>query len=44
MDVFDYIVVGAGPEDKSPLIRIPFGIIGLIKEGKYNWGYNTESQ
>ena len=68
MDVFDYIVVGAGsagcvvanrlsenpnhrvllleagPEDKSPLIHIPFGIIGLIKEGKYNWGYNTESQ
>jgi len=38
------LLLEAGPEDKSPLIHIPFGIIGLIKEGKHNWGYNTEPQ
>ena len=67
MDIFDYVVVGAGsagcvlanrlsstgktvcvieagPEDKSPLIHIPMGIIGLIREGRHNWGYNTEPE
>jgi len=38
------LLLEAGPEDKSPLIHIPFGIIGLIKEGKHNWGYNTAPQ
>ncbi len=34
----------AGPVDKSPLIHIPFGIIGLIREGRHNWGYNTQPE
>ena len=34
----------AGPPDKSPLIHIPFGIIGLIREGRHNWGYYTEPE
>lgn len=37
-------VLEAGPEDKSPLIHIPMGIIGLIREGCHNWGYNTEPE
>jgi choline dehydrogenase len=35
-------LIEAGPADSSPLIHIPFGIIGLIREGRHNWGYNTE--
>lgn len=34
-------LIEAGPPDKSPLIHIPFGVIGLIREGKHNWGYST---
>tara|TARA_R110002073_G_scaffold336545_2_gene535075 strand:+ start:52539 stop:54152 length:1614 start_codon:yes stop_codon:yes gene_type:complete len=37
-------VLEAGPEDSSPLIHIPFGVIGLIKQGKYNWGFDTIAQ
>lgn len=37
-------LIEAGPPDSSPLIHIPFGIIGLIREGRHNWGYNTEPQ
>ncbi len=37
-------LIEAGPKDSSPLIHMPFGVIGLIKEGKHNWGYNTEPQ
>lgn len=37
-------LVEAGQPDKSPLIHIPFGIIGLIREGRHNWGYNTEPE
>lgn len=37
-------LIEAGPPDKSPLIHIPFGIIGLIREGKHNWGYSTEPE
>ncbi len=37
-------LVEAGPADSSPLIHIPFGIIGLIREGKHNWGYYTEPE
>lgn len=37
-------LIEAGPPDTSPLIHIPFGIIGLIREGRHNWGYNTEPQ
>lgn len=37
-------LIEAGPADSSPLIHIPFGIIGLIREGRHNWGYNTEPE
>ncbi|MDF3029790.1 MAG: family oxidoreductase [Moraxellaceae bacterium] len=37
-------LIEAGPPDTSPLIHIPFGIIGLIREGRHNWGYNTEPE
>lgn len=37
-------LIEAGPPDSSPLIHIPFGIVGLIREGRHNWGYNTEPQ
>lgn len=37
-------LIEAGPTDKSPLIHVPFGIIGLIREGKHNWGYNTQPE
>ncbi|MCC2639456.1 MAG: family oxidoreductase, partial [Moraxellaceae bacterium] len=37
-------LIEAGPPDTSPLIHIPFGVIGLIREGRHNWGYNTEPQ
>ena len=37
-------VIEAGPHDNSGFVNIPFGLIGLIKEGKRNWGYNTAPQ
>lgn len=37
-------LIEAGPADTSPLIHIPFGIIGLIREGRHNWGYSTEAE
>lgn len=37
-------VIEAGPHDNSGFVNIPFGVIGLIKEGKRNWGYNTVAQ
>jgi choline dehydrogenase-like flavoprotein len=37
-------VIEAGPHDNSGFVNIPFGVIGLIKEGKRNWGYNTAPQ
>lgn len=37
-------LIEAGPPDSSPLIHIPFGVIGLIREGRHNWGYNTQPQ
>lgn len=37
-------LIEAGPRDRSPLIHIPFGIIGLIREGRHNWGYYTEPE
>lgn len=37
-------LIEAGPPDTSPLIHIPFGLLGLIREGRHNWGYNTQPQ
>lgn len=37
-------LIEAGPPDSSPFIHIPFGIVGLIREGRHNWGYYTEPQ
>ena len=31
----------AGPEDKSPLIRIPAGVATLIQWAKYNWKFDS---
>ncbi len=32
----------AGPRDRSPLIHIPMGILGIAVRRIYNWGYQTE--
>ncbi|WP_340676370.1 GMC family oxidoreductase N-terminal domain-containing protein [Paraperlucidibaca sp.] len=41
---YSVCVIEAGPHDNSGFVNIPFGVIGLIKEGKRNWGYNTVEQ
>ncbi len=41
---FTVCVVEAGPHDNSGFVNVPFGLIGLIREGKRNWGYNTVAQ
>ena len=41
---FSVCVLEAGPHDNSGFVNVPFGVIGLIKEGKRNWGYNTVAQ
>ena len=37
-------LVEAGPEDRSPLIHIPAGILGTIPRRGINWAYQTEPQ
>lgn len=37
-------LIEAGPHDNSGFVNIPFGLIGLIKKGKRNWGYDTAPQ
>jgi len=37
-------LIEAGPHDNSGFVNVPFGVIGLIKEGKRNWGYYTAAQ
>ena len=37
-------LIEAGPHDNSGFVNVPFGVIGLIKEGKRNWGYYTSEQ
>lgn len=37
-------VLEAGPRDWNPLIRIPVGIIALMRSRLFNWGYYTEPQ
>lgn len=34
----------AGPRDWNPLIRIPIGIIALMRSKVFNWAYYTEPQ
>ena len=41
---FSVCVLEAGPHDNSGFVNVPFGVIGLIREGKRNWGYNTVAQ
>lgn len=41
---YSVCLIEAGPRDRSPFIHIPFGIIGLIREGRHNWGYYTEPE
>ncbi|MES3040686.1 MAG: FAD-dependent oxidoreductase [Pseudomonadota bacterium] len=42
--LYSVCVIEAGPHDNSGFINVPFGLIGLIKEGKRNWGYYTAPQ
>ncbi len=37
-------LVEAGPEDRSPLIHIPAGILGTIPRRGVNWAFDTEPQ
>jgi choline dehydrogenase-like flavoprotein len=37
-------LIEAGPEDRSPLIHIPAGILGTIPRRGVNWGFETEPQ
>lgn len=37
-------LIEAGPADKSPLIKIPAGIVALMRSNKHNWRYWTEPQ
>jgi choline dehydrogenase len=41
---FSVCVLEAGPHDNSGFVNVPFGLIGLIREGKRNWGYYTVAQ
>lgn len=34
----------AGPSDNSPLVRMPVGIIALMRSRKRNWRYHTTAQ
>jgi choline dehydrogenase-like flavoprotein len=37
-------LIEAGPHDRSPLIHIPAGILGLVPKRKFNWAFNTVPQ
>lgn len=37
-------LIEAGPEDKSPLIRIPIGVAKLFHNDTYNWRYKSAPQ
>ena len=37
-------LVEAGPEDRSPLIHIPAGILGTLPRRQVNWAFATEPQ
>lgn len=37
-------VIEAGPEDRNPLIHMPFGVLAIIRSKLLNWGFWTEPQ
>ena len=37
-------LIEAGPEDRSPLIHIPAGILGTLPRRQVNWAFTTEPQ
>ncbi|WP_156498176.1 GMC family oxidoreductase N-terminal domain-containing protein, partial [Oleiphilus sp. HI0043] len=37
------LVLEAGPEDKSPMIKIPGAFAYFMYSKKYNWGYESEA-
>lgn len=37
-------LIEAGPQDKSPLIRIPLGVMLLAKDKRHNWLYSSSPQ
>lgn len=37
-------LIEAGPADKNPMIRVPIGIIGLMRSAKLNWQFYTEPE
>ena len=37
-------LIEAGPEDRSPLIHIPAGILGTLPRRQVNWAFATEPQ
>ncbi len=37
-------LIEAGPRDRSPLIHIPAGILGMLPTRHMNWAYQTEPQ
>jgi len=37
-------LIEAGPADRSPLIHMPLGLVGLIGSPKVNWCFNTEPE
>ncbi len=37
-------LIEAGPRDRSPLIHIPAGILGLLPNRRVNWAFETEPQ
>jgi choline dehydrogenase-like flavoprotein len=37
-------LIEAGPRDRSPLIHIPAGILGMLPTRHMNWAYKTEPQ
>ncbi len=37
-------LVEAGPEDRSPLIKVPLGVMRLLDHPKYNWRFKTVPQ
>jgi len=41
---YSVCLLEAGPEDKSPLIKIPAGVATLIQWAKYNWKFDSASE
>ncbi|MGH8249843.1 MAG: GMC family oxidoreductase [Steroidobacteraceae bacterium] len=37
-------LIEAGPRDRSPLIHIPAGLLGILPTSHVNWAYQTEPQ